>query len=938
VTGTRSIVRRSRSRRLWASVLVSISTLVLVSSAAAASSQAQATCRGTCVDLSVSETDAVSSVVPGRATGYVVTVRNTGPSTVTSLSLTDLIPPALKGVAYLPLGGSYNPTTHHWSGLSLTAGRSVTLLVGGTVDPAATGTLVNSVAVAPPAGAVDTNPANNSATDTDTLTPHADLSVSETDGTTTAVPGRAATYSLTVRNGGPSTVGSLSLADSLATTLAGAAFAPAAGSYNPSTHLWSGLSLASGQSVTMTLTGTIAPAATGELTNVATVTAPPGVTDPNTGNNSATDIDTLSPQADLSISKSDGTTSAVPGGSTTYTVVVANAGPSSLSGATVRDTMPAAIGSDSWSASNGTSGSGSINATVALAAGSSVTYTVVATVSAAATGTLTNTATVVSPASVPDADQANNSATDTDALTPPADLSVTVTDGSTTVAAGGSTTYTIVVSNAGPASVTGAAISDVTPAGIDLDSWTATASAGSSVDAASGDGSIDSTLSLLAGGSATYTLLAYVDGSATGSINDTGTVTEPPGFTDPNTANNSQTDSDSISVPTANARVKFGDLTLCNLPILPKLDNLTVRQFYNVASRSLGGVITAYDIGALDTLAADLNASFDGAPSAFALAHLGLNTGCAAVPWATGDLTTYAQTDFGLENGPTAMTDYDFANVYALPFDELTVGDSDPGRATLDFEGAGAVFDYLPASGPAGALGTSSFDPSTTSSGVFGGDMVALRLNVDFSDAYTPRTCAAPGTSGCAWGIGDVVTYGQVAWASGPVAALLLQDHYGDVYYPPNPFELRIGAPAATNFNLSFDGADGVQSYLPTSGPPGVLTGTMVDPAHAENGEGVFGGDVAGLQLDIDFSDAGWLPNGTGLDFADLTVCNLTDLPALNGMTVRQVAALANQVLGGLVSTYTPAQIDPLVSQLSVAFTYGEVTDVSAHLFNGACP
>jgi hypothetical protein len=55
-------------------------------------------------------------------------------------------------------------------------------------------------------------------------------------------------------------------------------------------------------------------------------------------------------------------------------------------------------------------------------------------------------------------------------------------------------------------------------------------------------------------------------------------------------------------------------------------------------------------------------------------------------------------------------------------------------------------------------------------------------------------------------------------------------------------------------------------------------------------------------------------------------------------MTVRQVAALANQVLGGLVSTYTPAQIDPLVSQLSVAFTYGEVTDVSAHLFNGACP
>jgi uncharacterized repeat protein (TIGR01451 family) len=689
----------------------------------------------------------------------------------------------------------------------------------------------------------------------------------------------------------------------------------------------------------MTLTGTIAPAAIGKLTNVVTVAAATGVTDPNPGNNSATDVDTLSPQADLSISKSDGTTSAVPGGSTTYTVVVANAGPSSVTGATVRDSIPSSIGSDTWTASNGTSGSGSINATVALAAGSSVTYAVVAAVSAAATGTLSNTATIGSPASVPDANQANNSATDTDALTPPADLSVTVTDGSMTVAQGGNTTYTIVVSNAGPASVSGAAIDDVMPAGIDLDSWTATASAGSSVAVGSGDGSIDGTLSLLAGGSATYTLIAYVDGSATGSIDDTATVTEPTGFTDPNTANNSATDSDGISVPTANARVRFGDLTLCNLPILPKLDDLTVRQFYNLASRSLGGFLTVYDIGSLDTLAADLNASFDGAPSAFALAHLGLDSGCAAVPWKTGQLTTYAQTDFGVENGPKAMTDYDFANVYAQPFNELTVGDSDPGHSTLVFHGAGAVYNYLPASGPAGTLDTTAGNPETTSSGVFGGDVVALRLNIDFSDAYAPPTCSAPGTSGCAWGIGDVVTYGQADWSDGAIAAQLLEDRFTDVYSgPPRPFELRIGAPVATNYNVGLTSGSGVHGYLPTGGVPGVLTGSAVNPSHAEEGEGVFGGDVVALELDIDFSDTGWLPDASGLDFADLTVCNLTDLTGLNGMTVRQVAALANQVLGGLVSTYTPAQIDPLVSQLGLAFSYGEVTDMSAHLFNGACP
>src|SRR6202040_3254436 len=102
----------------------------------------------------------------------------------------------------------------------------------------------------------------------------------------------------------------------------------------------SGLSLAAGQSVTITLTGTIDPAATGSLTNTAHVAPPAGVTDPNPGNNNASDSDTLTPQANLAITKSDGVTSAVPGGTTTYTLVVSNAGPSAVTGASVADLLP----------------------------------------------------------------------------------------------------------------------------------------------------------------------------------------------------------------------------------------------------------------------------------------------------------------------------------------------------------------------------------------------------------------------------------------------------------------------------------------------------------------------------------------------------------------------------------------------------------------------
>ena len=71
------------------------------------------------------------------------------------------------------------------------------------------------------------------------------------------------------------------------------------------------------------------------------MTAPAGVTDPTPGNNSATDTDTLTRQADLAITKTDGVTTATPGGSVTYTITVTNAGPSDSTGASVADDFPA---------------------------------------------------------------------------------------------------------------------------------------------------------------------------------------------------------------------------------------------------------------------------------------------------------------------------------------------------------------------------------------------------------------------------------------------------------------------------------------------------------------------------------------------------------------------------------------------------------------------
>jgi uncharacterized repeat protein (TIGR01451 family) len=257
----------------------------------------------------------------------------------------------------------------------------------------------------------------------------------------------------------------------------------------------------------------------------------------------------LFPVADLAITKTDGVTTATPGGSVTYTITASNAGPGAETGGTVADTFPASL-TCTWTcvgAGGGTctaSGSGNLNDTVSLPAGGSVTYTASCTVAAAATGTLANTATVTN-GSTSDSSPANNSATDTDTLAAQADLAITKTDGVTAVTAGGSVTYTITASNAGPSSAAGATVADTFPASLTC-TWTCVGAGGGTCTAA-GSGNLNDTVNLPAGGSVTYTASCTVAAAATGTLANTATVAAPGGVSDPNPGNNSATDSDTVS-------------------------------------------------------------------------------------------------------------------------------------------------------------------------------------------------------------------------------------------------------------------------------------------------------------------------------------------------------------------------------------------------------
>jgi hypothetical protein len=182
----------------------------------------------------------------------------------------------------------------------------------------------------------------------------------------------------------------------------------------------------------------------------------------------------------------------------------------------------------------------------------------------------------------------------------------------------------------------------------------------------------------------------------------------------------------------------------------------------------------------------------------------------------------------------------------------------------------------------------------------------------------------ARGAHADTWSAGQFVTYGQLDWPTGTTTngpGALLLNNFTTVYQ--NGI-VAIGNPNAilnsTCCELKFDQALAVLTYLPTGGSPGPLNANIVDPAFDQNtGAGPFAGDVLALQLDVDFSNAGVLPEG----FGSLVFSNLATLPLLDGDTVNELLALDNSLLAGGSGIYGIGDVSGLTAALTVAFDGG---------------
>jgi hypothetical protein len=196
-----------------------------------------------------------------------------------------------------------------------------------------------------------------------------------------------------------------------------------------------------------------------------------------------------------------------------------------------------------------------------------------------------------------------------------------------------------------------------------------------------------------------------------------------------------------------------------------------------------------------------------------------------------------------------------------------------------------------------------------------------------FSAISLLLVCAGPAKSD-SFSTGQFVTYTQAGWSTGGGGTPLLTADYYSVYQGTGG-DIIVGVTGTPGqYFLELDSLGAVLDIVPTVGLASALTANQLDPTILPN---VFGGDVVGLALDVDFSKAGLL-GASSTPFGDLVLVNfgpasspnsVNPFDALNGLTVSQFLAMANTCLGGGSCPLGIENTDEVALDLGAAFEAG---------------
>jgi uncharacterized repeat protein (TIGR01451 family) len=342
------------------------------------------------------------------------------------------------------------------------------------------GTLINDTATVFSAVTADPNPGNNSASSSIAVGTSADLSITSTDSPDPVIAGNNITYTQVLTNPGPSNAANVTFTEAIPANTNFRTFVPPVG--------WACNSLVVGGTGTLTCTiASLAPGSTNfplavqvnggtasgtTITDTVTVSS---ATDTNNANNTAITTTTVATagQADLAMANTPSASSVAAGANITYTQTVTNNGPGTASTLSFTETIPPntnfqSLTPGAWTCSVLPVGyTGSFTCTLATlnaAASAPISLVVQVNLTTPSGTVIGDTASVSAVTSDPNAANSSATATVTVGTGTNADVSITKTAAPSPVAQGNLLTYTLIVTNNGPASATNVTVVDVLPA------------------------------------------------------------------------------------------------------------------------------------------------------------------------------------------------------------------------------------------------------------------------------------------------------------------------------------------------------------------------------------------------------------------------------------------------------------------------------------------
>ena len=227
--------------------------------------QSSATVSGQQIDLAI--TKIVSNPRPnvGEEVTFTVTLTNNGPGDASGITISETEAAGLSFTSVTADAGLYESASGVWTVPQLPAGASARLTVGATVD--APGAVTNTATITG-SDQPDTNPSNDAASRT-VDGQIVDISLTKTVDRPAAAPGDSVTFTIRVRNNGPSIATGIEVTDALPAGLLLRDFVASSGTFSATTRRWSIPRLGINEQQTLRLTTRIE--VTGSYTNSASV-------------------------------------------------------------------------------------------------------------------------------------------------------------------------------------------------------------------------------------------------------------------------------------------------------------------------------------------------------------------------------------------------------------------------------------------------------------------------------------------------------------------------------------------------------------------------------------------------------------------------------------------------------------------------------------------